>query len=65
MFGKGKKEKRFIIKEEQALVFGAVYIVVDTKTGVNYIMTAGTGPSGVTPLLDSDGNVVIDNQILE
>lgn len=64
MFGKEKKEKRFIIKEEQLLPSGGVYIVVDTKTGVNYIMTAGTtGPSGVTPLLDLNGNVVIDKQI--
>ena len=60
MFGKGKKEKRFVIKEEQALGFGAVYIVVDTNTGVNYLATAGTGMNGMTPLLDSDGKVVVD-----
>lgn len=60
MFGKEKKEKRFVIKEEQALAFGAVYIIVDTHTGVNYLMTVGNGPSGMTPLLDSNGNVVID-----
>ncbi len=29
MFGKDKKEKRFVIKEEQSLGFGAIYIVVD------------------------------------
>lgn len=55
-----KKEKRFVIKEEQALAFGVLYVVVDTLTGVNYLMTVGGGPSGMTPLLDSDGNVVID-----
>ena len=60
MFGKEKKEKRFVIKEEQSLGFGAVYIVVDTQTGVNYLMTAGTGLNGMTPLLDSDGKVVVD-----
>lgn len=60
MFGKEKKGKRFIVKEEQGLLFGAVYIVVDTNTGVNYLMTVGSGPSGMTPLLDSDGKVVID-----
>lgn len=60
MFGKEKKQKRFVIKEQQALLFGAVYIVVDTHTGVNYLMTVGDGPSGMTPLLDSDGKVVID-----
>ena len=61
MFGKEKKEKRFVIKEEQSLGFGGVvYIVVDTQTGVNYLMTAGTGLNGMTPLLDSDGKVVVD-----
>ena len=59
MFGKEKKEKRFIIKEEQSLGFGAIY-VVDTHTGVNYLMTVGTGQNGVTPLLDSDGKVIVD-----
>lgn len=60
MFGKEKKEKRFVIKEEQSLGFGAVYIVVDTLTGVNYLTNGGTGPNGMTPLLDSDGKVVVD-----
>ena len=60
MFGQEKKEKRFVIKEEQSLGFGAVYIVVDTVTGVNYLTTVGTGMNGMTPLLHSDGNVVID-----
>lgn len=64
MFGKEKKAKRFVVKEEEALCFGAVYIVVDTKTGVNYIMTVGTGINALTPLLDSDGSVVVDNIIL-
>lgn len=60
LFGKEKKEKRFVIKEEQSLGFGAVYIVVDTITGVNYLATVGTGMNGMTPLLDSEGKVVID-----
>lgn len=63
MFGKEKKEKkqkRFVIKEEQSLGFGAVYVVVDNETGVNYFMTVGTGQNGVTPLLDSEGKVIID-----
>lgn len=51
-----KNEKRFIIKEEQVLSLSAVYIIVDTATGVNYLNTS----DGITPLLDSNGNVVID-----
>ncbi len=61
MFGnKDKKEKRFIIKEEQGLAFGGIYIILDTVTGVNYITTSASGPTGITPLLDKDGKVVID-----
>lgn len=56
-----KKEKRFVIKEQQDLGFGAMYVVVDTRTGVNYLATVGMAVSGVTPLLDSNGNVVIDS----
>ena len=55
-----KKEKRFIVKVEQSIGLGVIHIVVDTVTGVNYIMTIGTSPSGITPLLDQNGQVVID-----
>ncbi|MGI5966355.1 MULTISPECIES: DUF6440 family protein [Anaerotruncus] len=55
-----KKEKRFALKEEENYSFGVVRIIVDTKTGVNYIMTVGVGGSSITPLLDCDGNVVVD-----
>lgn len=63
MFGIEKKQKRFVIKEEQSLGFGAVYIIVDTITGVNYITTVGTGMNSLTPLLDSEGKVVIDKNL--
>ena len=55
-----KKEKRFVVKEQQDLGFGAMYVLVDTKTGVNYLATVGLAVSGITPLLDAGGNVVID-----
>lgn len=55
-----KKEKRFSLKQEENYSFGIVRIIVDTQTGVNYIMTVGVGGSSITPLLDGDGNVVVD-----
>lgn len=55
-----KKKKRFSLKEEENYSFGAVRVIVDTITGVNYIMTVGVGGSSITPLLDGDGNVVVD-----
>lgn len=66
MFDKEKKPQkrgRFIITHEQRLEktmgFGAVQIIVDTETGVNYINTVGDAYSGITPLLGSDGKVVV------
>ncbi len=56
-----KKEKRFVVKEEQSFYLGALLVVVDTATGVNYLVTYGSGASGITPLLDANGNVVIDS----
>ena len=47
------KEKRFEKVYSQGL--GEVKIMVDRITGVNYVFIGG----GVTPLLDSEGKVVI------
>ena len=52
--------KRFILKSKQHLSGGIIKIVVDTQTGVNYSMTSGLGMSGMTPLLDREGKVVVD-----
>jgi hypothetical protein len=56
-----KKKKRFIIKETQNLSMGAIQIIVDTVTGVNYLNTVGGSASGLTPLLDKFGKVVVDS----
>ena len=52
--------KRFELKEKYYLWSGIIRIIVDTETGVNYLMTSGIGLSGITPLLDKNGNIVID-----
>lgn len=59
MFGKEKKPKRFIVKEEQAIGMSAIRILIDTQTGVNYLNTAGEIYSGLTPLLDENGKVIV------
>lgn len=59
MFGKEKKPKRFRVALEESMGFGAVRVLVDTKTGVNYLNTLGEGNSGLTPLLDENGDLVI------
>lgn len=51
------KEKRFIKIYSQSA--GTVQIWLDTETGVNY-MYCGIGyGGGLTPLLDSEGKVVV------
>lgn len=54
------ERKRFKVKLKEHLSGSIIKIVVDTKTGVNYLITSGIGLSGMTPLLDKDGKVVID-----
>ncbi len=56
------RDKRFVLKSKQHLSGGIIKIVVDTQTGVNYVMTSGLGMSGMTPLLDRDGKVVVDKR---
>lgn len=63
MFGREKKEStRFYIKSvENIPKLGRMTVIVDRETGVNYIHSwVGTG-SGITPLLDANGEVVVDN----
>lgn len=61
-------ENRFIIKELILVKYPSTYndiplngsIIVDTKTGVNYIQISDTHKYGITPLIDKNGNIVID-----
>ena len=55
-----KKPKRFAVKYKESQFVSTIEIMVDRETGVNYLMiTQGEGFS-VTPLLDSNGQVVRD-----
>ncbi len=57
-----KKEERFevIFKDGSQLKYeGIRQILIDKETGVNYLCwTAGNG-AGITPLLDSEGKVIV------
>ena len=56
-----KKEKRFHIDSDQkADAWGiGTYIIVDKKTGVNYLFAQSGYSGGLTPLLNRDGTPVI------
>ena len=56
-----KKDDRFIqvYKEGTSLTdAGMRLILVDTETGVNYLVWHSGYAGGITPLLDAEGNVV-------
>ena len=58
----GKKEERFkVVYADGAQLKDAGYrqILVDTETGVNYLIWQSGFAGCITPLLDSQGNVVI------
>ncbi|KAB2335570.1 DUF6440 family protein [Bacillus mesophilum] len=57
---KNKEEKRFDEKLVQNYQLGLIYILVDRKTGVNYLHVWNNQGSGLTPLLDENGKVIVD-----
>ena len=52
-----KKEERFVKVYSENL--GTEFILVDTKTGVNYLFVQSGYAGGLTPLLDRDGKPII------
>lgn len=62
MFGNNKnKTNRFIIKSVETVPkFGQIRILVDRETGVNYLHSWVGGGSSITPLLDENGEVIVD-----
>ncbi|MCM1505515.1 MAG: DUF6440 family protein [Ruminococcus flavefaciens] len=58
---RGKKETRFIVKEAQKLGMGAVQVIVDTTTGVNYLNTVGGSSQGLTIMRDENDKIIVDD----
>ena len=55
-----KNDGRFVKSEKQSLGFGEnSFVLVDTKTGVNYLFVVSGYAGGLTPLLDREGKPVI------
>ena len=57
-----KKEERFEVvytDGSQLKDSGIRQILVDTETGVNYLIWKSGYAGGITPLLDSQGKIVI------
>jgi hypothetical protein len=54
-------EKRFIIIDKEGLMEGA-RIIVDTETGVQYLLAHWTNIGGLTVLVDKDGKPLLDKR---
>ncbi len=55
-----KKDKRFIVTEKEGSEFSnLIQIIVDKKTGVNYMWIKSGYSGGLTPLLDREGKPII------
>ena len=51
---------RFKIKDTEGLgLFTSTRIIVDTETGVNYLLASYGNGCGLTPLLDAEGKPII------
>lgn len=53
-------QKRFRLIHRGDINGMKICIIEDTETGVNYLMLNGISAGGITPLLDSNGNVIIN-----
>ncbi len=63
MFG-GKDKTRFEVVYKEGSMAG-FKVVVDKETGVNYLCSWDGYSGGITPLLNSDGSVVISPVVKE
>lgn len=54
-----EKEKRFEIIDKQGGLSNAFQEIVDTETGVHYLIWQSGYAGGITPLLGADGAPVI------
>ena len=63
-----KSDNRFMVAQKegsQLSIEGVRMIYVDRVTGVNYFaLVNGGGGTAITPLLDSDGRIVVTNPAL-
>ena len=50
---------RFVVEKEKTGLMRSVRIIVDQKTGVNYLFYGEAQAGGLCPLLDRDGKPII------
>lgn len=54
---------RFVtVDVAQDVYDGHIYIIKDTETGVNYIYARASNMAALSPLYDSNGEIVVDEE---
>jgi hypothetical protein len=62
----GKELKRFVWRDrEMKGLCKEASIIVDTVTGVNYLLVAYGSGAGLTPLIDENGKPIVTRVIVE
>ncbi|TDL31099.1 hypothetical protein E2R51_15005 [Jeotgalibacillus sp. S-D1] len=59
----GKNEKRFEEKSLEHFQYGLIMVLMDRTTGVHYLYTWAQQGTSLTPLLDENGEVVIEKVV--
>lgn len=59
---KKKADKRFYEKSTVHYQYGIIMILVDRETGVHYLHTWAAQGLSLTPLLDENGNVIVEKE---
>ncbi|MDU5806150.1 MAG: DUF6440 family protein [Peptoniphilus harei] len=59
---KDKDDKRFIKVFRESSLTESMEILLDTETGVNYLYIGAGYGMGITPLLNSEGKVLVSSQ---
>lgn len=62
----GKELKRFVWRDrEMKGICREADVIVDTQTGVNYLLVAYGNGAGLTPLIDENGKPIVTRTIVD
>lgn len=61
-----KQPKRFVWREKEMKgIFREADVIVDTETGVNYLLVVYGHGAGLTPLIDENGRPIVTRVIVD
>lgn len=61
-----KKLKRFVWRDREVKgILGEANVIVDTETGVNYLVVTYCNGTGLTPLIDENGKPIVTRVVVE